>query len=152
MCFGARHRDVNQRRQTHNTDPRVWCDGPGPDQTRPSQAFLPLLKASGRTRTLREPTAEQSNPKLASLGHRPPAQRRGEKKKKRNTHDFEYFLLAIATATTYPLHTPPPPQQQPPHTYTMGFSDGDTKKGAGLFKTRCAQCHTVEKGGPNKGA
>ena len=33
----------------------------------------------------------------------------------------------------------------------MGFSDGDTKKGAGLFKTRCAQCHTLEKGGPNKG-
>ncbi|CEH13723.1 cytochrome c [Ceraceosorus bombacis] len=32
----------------------------------------------------------------------------------------------------------------------MGFSDGDANKGAGLFKTRCAQCHTVEKGGPNK--
>ncbi|PWN39472.1 putative cytochrome C [Ceraceosorus guamensis] len=32
----------------------------------------------------------------------------------------------------------------------MGFSDGDVNKGAGLFKTRCAQCHTVEKGGPNK--
>lgn len=34
---------------------------------------------------------------------------------------------------------------------TMGFSDGDTKKGAGLFKTRCAQCHTVGSGEPNKG-
>ncbi|PWN23549.1 putative cytochrome C [Microstroma glucosiphilum] len=32
----------------------------------------------------------------------------------------------------------------------MGFSDGDTKSGAKLFKTRCAQCHTVESGGPNK--
>ncbi|OJD13909.1 cytochrome c [Emergomyces pasteurianus Ep9510] len=27
---------------------------------------------------------------------------------------------------------------------------GDASKGAGLFKTRCAQCHTLEKGGANK--
>jgi cytochrome c len=27
---------------------------------------------------------------------------------------------------------------------------GDAKKGANLFKTRCAQCHTVEAGGANK--
>ncbi len=27
---------------------------------------------------------------------------------------------------------------------------GDSKKGANLFKTRCAQCHTVEDGGGNK--
>ena len=27
---------------------------------------------------------------------------------------------------------------------------GDSKKGANLFKTRCAQCHTVESGGGNK--
>ncbi|KAI9005604.1 cytochrome c-like protein [Hyaloraphidium curvatum] len=27
---------------------------------------------------------------------------------------------------------------------------GDVAKGANLFKTRCAQCHTVEKGGPHK--
>ncbi|KIL89932.1 cytochrome c [Fusarium avenaceum] len=27
---------------------------------------------------------------------------------------------------------------------------GDIKKGANLFKTRCAQCHTVEKDGGNK--
>ncbi|KAI5480002.1 cytochrome c [Pseudohyphozyma bogoriensis] len=27
---------------------------------------------------------------------------------------------------------------------------GDAAKGAGLFKTRCAQCHTVEAGGANK--
>jgi cytochrome c len=30
------------------------------------------------------------------------------------------------------------------------FSLGDAAKGAGLFKTRCAQCHTVEAGGANK--
>lgn len=27
---------------------------------------------------------------------------------------------------------------------------GDAKKGAGLFKTRCAQCHTTEAGGSHK--
>ncbi|KTW26062.1 cytochrome c [Pneumocystis jirovecii RU7] len=32
----------------------------------------------------------------------------------------------------------------------MGFSTGDAEKGAKLFKTRCAQCHTLEKGGPHK--
>ncbi|KAK9455556.1 cytochrome c-like domain-containing protein [Dipodascopsis uninucleata] len=32
----------------------------------------------------------------------------------------------------------------------MPYSAGDAKKGATLFKTRCAQCHTVEAGGANK--
>ncbi|KAL2265443.1 hypothetical protein VTJ83DRAFT_6543 [Remersonia thermophila] len=32
----------------------------------------------------------------------------------------------------------------------MPFAPGDAKKGANLFKTRCAQCHTVEKDGGNK--
>jgi cytochrome c2 len=30
------------------------------------------------------------------------------------------------------------------------LTPGDAKKGANLFKTRCAQCHTVEAGGGNK--
>ncbi|KAL9103387.1 MAG: hypothetical protein Q9163_001563 [Psora crenata] len=30
------------------------------------------------------------------------------------------------------------------------FKEGDASKGAGLFKTRCAQCHTTEEGGGNK--
>ncbi|KAF4125898.1 hypothetical protein GMORB2_1144 [Geosmithia morbida] len=30
------------------------------------------------------------------------------------------------------------------------MAGGDVKKGANLFKTRCAQCHTLEKGGPHK--
>lgn len=32
----------------------------------------------------------------------------------------------------------------------MPFKDGDEKKGANLFKTRCAQCHTLEAGGANQ--
>ena len=31
----------------------------------------------------------------------------------------------------------------------MGYSAGDVKKGAGLFKSRAAQCHTITKGGAN---
>lgn len=33
---------------------------------------------------------------------------------------------------------------------TCSHSTGDAKKGAGLFKTRCAQCHTLDAGGGNK--
>ncbi|KND94266.1 Cytochrome c, partial [Tolypocladium ophioglossoides CBS 100239] len=32
----------------------------------------------------------------------------------------------------------------------INMAGGDAKKGANLFKTRCAQCHTVEAGGGNK--
>ncbi|GKT49415.1 cytochrome c [Colletotrichum spaethianum] len=35
------------------------------------------------------------------------------------------------------------------HVTDLG-NPGDAKKGANLFKTRCAQCHTVEKDGGNK--
>ncbi|KAJ2144189.1 iso-1-cytochrome c [Coemansia sp. RSA 678] len=32
----------------------------------------------------------------------------------------------------------------------MPYTPGNAKNGAKLFKTRCAQCHTVEEGGANK--
>ncbi|KAF8434673.1 cytochrome c-like domain-containing protein [Terfezia claveryi] len=32
----------------------------------------------------------------------------------------------------------------------MPFAEGDDAKGANLFKTRCASCHTLEEGGDNK--
>ncbi|KAF5024036.1 hypothetical protein F66182_3883 [Fusarium sp. NRRL 66182] len=39
--------------------------------------------------------------------------------------------------------------QKPSFTNSLPLG-GDVKKGANLFKTRCAQCHTVEKDGGNK--
>ena len=42
-----------------------------------------------------------------------------------------------------------PPSYRPTSANT-NLSPGDIKKGASLFKTRCAQCHTVEEGGANK--
>jgi cytochrome c len=36
------------------------------------------------------------------------------------------------------------------NSFTNAQCAGDIKKGANLFKTRCAQCHTVEKDGGNK--
>ncbi|GAA5896020.1 uncharacterized protein JCM6883_001689 [Sporobolomyces salmoneus] len=38
----------------------------------------------------------------------------------------------------------------PSNLLSVPFKSGDASKGAGLFKTRCAQCHTVEAGGANK--
>ena len=32
----------------------------------------------------------------------------------------------------------------------MSIPEGNAENGAKLFKTRCAQCHTVEAGGPHK--
>ncbi|ORX73310.1 cytochrome c [Linderina pennispora] len=32
----------------------------------------------------------------------------------------------------------------------MPFAEGNAKNGAKLFKTRCAQCHTVDAAGANK--
>ena len=32
----------------------------------------------------------------------------------------------------------------------ISLPDGDAKKGAKIFKAKCAQCHTVEKGGVTK--
>lgn len=46
-----------------------------------------------------------------------------------------YVLFAIRSPRTYADST----------TIT-----GDEKKGANLFKTRCAQCHTLAEGEPNK--
>ncbi|CDR99503.1 hypothetical protein [Sporisorium scitamineum] len=32
----------------------------------------------------------------------------------------------------------------------MGYKPGDATKGASLFKSRCAQCHTLGEGEPHK--
>lgn len=38
----------------------------------------------------------------------------------------------------------------PTHLLKMSMPEGNATAGAKLFKTRCAQCHTTEAGGPNK--
>lgn len=56
-------------------------------------------------------------------------------------------FLDLGSSLTLPL----PPSSLPVNSYlTFTMAGGDVKKGANLFKTRCAQCHTVEKDGGNK--
>ncbi|KAL3595230.1 iso-1-cytochrome c [Fusarium poae] len=64
-------------------------------------------------------------------------------------HTFNYqtiFPTSLANAPCCNHYYLSLLNQQP--TFTM--AGGDLKKGANLFKTRCAQCHTVEKDGGNK--
>jgi cytochrome c2 len=41
-------------------------------------------------------------------------------------------------------------ERMPHPTHTADTPPGDAKKGANLFKTRCAQCHTLKEGEGNK--
>lgn len=45
---------------------------------------------------------------------------------------------------------PQPPATTMPQSTNSLFTPGDSAKGAKLFQTRCAQCHTVESGGAHK--
>jgi len=56
-----------------------------------------------------------------------------------------YWLLIKAFfAFWFRFHTMPKEEPQ------VTVPDGDAKKGAKLFKGKCAQCHTIEKGGNTK--
>ncbi|OZJ02392.1 Cytochrome c [Bifiguratus adelaidae] len=58
------------------------------------------------------------------------------------------FLFLLMTLVFYALFTFPLAANYLPS--PNKGQGGDATKGAKLFKTRCAQCHTVEAGGPNK--
>ncbi|RGP61805.1 cytochrome c [Fusarium longipes] len=65
------------------------------------------------------------------------------------------WLADSVACVIYPeqVFTPPQYVDQDSLLCSCDTSDhhiGDLKKGANLFKTRCAQCHTVEKDGGNK--
>ena len=51
-----------------------------------------------------------------------------------------FYLLVFLLLSSFTFS--PPPYSL---IFTMGIPEGDAAKGAKLFKTRCAQCHTVEK-------
>ena len=57
-------------------------------------------------------------------------------------------IAATRSPHTTSFLSPGPPI--PSSTRKLTNPLGDAKKGANLFKTRCAQCHTVEAGGGNK--
>ncbi|GAA5894738.1 hypothetical protein JCM5296_002269 [Sporobolomyces johnsonii] len=59
-------------------------------------------------------------------------------------------LLVLAHLIHAQPDRPFPPPALKQHLRSVGFESGDAAKGANLFKTRCAQCHTTEAGGANK--
>ncbi|KAJ4047889.1 iso-1-cytochrome c [Fusarium oxysporum] len=61
------------------------------------------------------------------------------------------FLRPLIKLTNLVYTASPKPKLTQPRTHSLThIVPGDIKKGANLFKTRCAQCHTVEKDGGNK--
>jgi cytochrome c len=61
---------------------------------------------------------------------------------------LDHLWLRLVLKTRHTSNHAAPPS---PRSFVLIISStGDAKKGANLFKTRCAQCHTVEAGGGNK--
>ncbi|TQV94775.1 hypothetical protein V2A60_005790 [Cordyceps javanica] len=63
--------------------------------------------------------------------------------------DNRFIMMACLPAPSTKVASAPPTLPRRAWASKLGGL-GDAKKGANLFKTRCAQCHTVEKGGANK--
>ncbi|KAI8913822.1 cytochrome c-like domain-containing protein [Powellomyces hirtus] len=58
------------------------------------------------------------------------------------------FRNSFASSFKLTPHAQPTPH--PYHISIMSMPEGNPTNGAKLFKTRCAQCHVVEKGAPHK--
>lgn len=57
---------------------------------------------------------------------------------------------ALLQAQAQQQQSRPPATTSKPQSTNSLFTPGDSAKGAKLFQTRCAQCHTVEANGPHK--
>jgi len=81
---------------------------------------------------------------------RPRSQDQDEQRPSKDRNKLGALVHIVATCDPHATSSLGPGHPIPLSTRKLTHLSGDAKKGANLFKTRCAQCHTVEAGGGNK--